>query len=138
MKIIFAGALLLMLCVFAASFTDKEGVCHKYKNGKFFMRFRLGDNEEIAFICTRNGNVQTEENRDTHTRTKLQIKWVRECTYEMRFVSTTQKVTDEDFALRKRAVHTVQITGGTDKYYLYTHTISLRRGSRSDTAWIIK
>ncbi|MDR6341493.1 hypothetical protein HNQ91_004566 [Filimonas zeae] len=138
MKWIFTSAVLLILCSLTVSFTDKEAVCHKYRNGKYLMRFRLDNSKEIAFICTRNGNWQTEENRDTHARSTLKIKWVRECTYEIRFVSTTQKVSAEDLALRKKALHTVQITGGTDRYYLYTHTSSLHKNSRSDTAWIIK
>lgn len=133
MKKVFSGIALLISGVLVLSFSDGSGKCSKYKDGKFSL---FGRSTGLHYIITRKGSTQTEITVETGSISKLSIKWLSDCSFEMKFISSTRKMDAETRKLYENMILTVQILGGTDRYYVCRSTSNIDSSPSTDTMWI--
>jgi hypothetical protein len=136
-KRLFNLVLIVSLCFCFWSFADDKSSCSKYKTGTFLFNSK-SYGKTISCTCIRKENVQTDIDNITGEITKAGIRWLGDCTFEMRLISTTRKLSKSELAAEKKVVLTVNITGGTDRFYLFNATHNLYKGIISDTVWIKK
>lgn len=132
---LFFWMLMIGLCVIAWSFTDGKASCSKYKTGTFLYKFNR-NGQSANYVCIRKGNVQTEKDRATGKTTTLNIKWLGDCTFEMRFAAKSERLSKEELEIAKKLVLTVTILGGTDDYYIFNSVSNLYKYNLTDTMWI--
>lgn len=106
MRYLFAALLLISTCSF-----DEQVNCRKIRNGKF----SIADDSGQVWTLIRNGNIQTEENKELGLKFSFQVKWLGDCTY----ILSNPKLLkgDAKFALPKSLIVTTEVLNVTGKFY---------------------
>jgi hypothetical protein len=115
----------------SGSFGKKETNCAKYKNGTFI--YYLKGTPKIQFIIKRQDSTQTETNLSTGDFTKLKVKWLSECIYELKFLESNLKYPD---SVRKSMVLRNEILSTTNDYYVFKSQATNLNFTLIDTAWV--
>src|SRR4051812_24131133 len=108
MKIKFELALTFLLATLflACSGYHRPADCSQLKTGDFI--FRLHRPNAPTFYISRNDSIQTEIDIDRHDTTTLTIHWSDPCTYELKMIKTTARMTDSQQAIRANTVVTTK------------------------------
>lgn len=126
-------SLLLVISSFGHVASTNKG-CEQFKSGKYL--FKLDSpGRYISFLIDRNDSIQTETEKSTGKYTKLSIKWVEPCTYEVKMLETTFDFPDSVQQIRKSTPTRTQIISWTNDYYIFK--ISRADYIMTDTMWIV-
>jgi hypothetical protein len=118
-------------------YPPKDVKCDQYRNGTFYYHFKM--NEKIShFTFTRNDSTQAEVNNDNGNIALYNIRWIDNCSYELKFIEGTEKLPENLLSLKKKMVIKTTILAGTNEYYLFKSTSNLSDGVLSDTIWLKK
>ena len=109
--------------------------CSTYKNGEFRYKFSL-DGKFIFFSIKRNDSLQYEKNLTTGESAVYKITWVDSCTYELQYLKGNTHSSQEELEMRKKAIITTKIIGGSEKFYLFKTSSSLNKIGLTDTIWV--
>ena len=103
--------LVLLIGIMSSSF-GQELNCNRFKNGSFKLMDSLSGNT----IITRQGKSQIEFNSLLNLRVKFKVKWIDDCTYELKY----KKVLDNpnNIELSKKMILTVKIIETRKKSYI--------------------
>jgi hypothetical protein len=127
--------LALGFLLFASGSTiDKEAACSKYKNGTFIYYLK-GTPKNIQFTIKREDSIQTETNLATGDYTKLQVKWISECVYELKFLESNLQYSD---SVKKSLVLRNEILLAAEDYYVFKSQAKNHDFTLVDTAWVKK
>lgn len=109
--------------------------CSAYKQGEFRYKFSL-DGKLIFFSIKRDDSLQYEKNLNTEESAVYKITWVDSCTYELRYLKGNTHSSQEELEMRKKAIITTNIIGGSEKFYLFKTSSSLNKIGLTDTIWV--
>lgn len=115
--------------------TQPKADCAKYWTGKFYYHFTIDDISSVYTII-RTDSTQQEINDETHDTTTLQVTWLSECTYELRFLRSTEVLSDSDDQMRKQFVVQTTIESGDGRYYTSHTKNNLDHDIGTDTIWL--
>ena len=111
--------------------------CSKFKTGTFLFRYRTL-NETINFLLIRNKTSQTEINKTTGDSSTYRIRWINECSYELKFLSGTEILADSLLRLRKSTTITTTIVEANNDYCRFKVKSDKSDYTLEDTMWIQK
>ena len=111
--------------------------CKEYRIGTFYYHFNV-DNGVRYYTVTRNDSMQIETNDDSGDIAKLKLHWIDPCTYEMRFIESTEILPKNLLDLKKTMLLKTSILYGTEKYYIFKATSNLSNHELQDTVWLTK
>jgi hypothetical protein len=109
--------------------------CRAFKNGTFVFRPQ-GGKTQWSYLITRTDTLQIEEEQPTGGRSVLAVKWLNDCTYQVRLVSSTIAFPDSIQQLRKTIPLTTQILQTTAHYYIFRSQRAPGDAAFIDTLWI--
>jgi hypothetical protein len=90
----------------------------------------------MLYAITREDTVQTELNKLNGDITQNSIKWISDCTYELRLLESTAVYPDSIKELRMASTLTVEIVSFTDLYYIYQSKSDVADRVMTDTLWV--
>ena len=116
-------SLLLLVFVLLQLLSDAQiADCSKLKTGTFYYYLK---NSSDFFIDIRDDNYLHETNASTGDSSVYEIKWTDDCTYALKYVSGSEKMSDETLQLLKKHKLVYQITAATKDYY-FLKVISIK------------
>lgn len=129
----------LLICFFpiVVLCQKKSDECKGLKEGIFYNYPKLS---ESRILIERFGKYQKETDQKTGDSTLWEIKWKSDCVYTLNFISSNQKLAEEEAALLKKKKATIlyKIEDITDNYY--TFTVFMNKISNlplaTDTVWL--
>ncbi len=125
------------LILSAHLYVPNRNKCDQYRNGTFYYHFKI--NEKISqYTVTRNDSMQIEANDKTGDIAKYSIRWIDNCSYELKFIGGSKILPEELLNLKKTMVVQTTILSGTTEYYLFKSTTNLTKLVLSDTIWLKK
>jgi hypothetical protein len=111
--------------------------CDQYRNGTFYYHFKI--KEKIShYIMTRNDSMQIETNSESGNIAKYKIRWMDNCSYELKFIEGTEILPEKLLNLKKTMLIQTSILSGTKEYYLFKSKTNLNDLVLTDTIWLKK
>ena len=132
-QVLATGACSLMLS--ACSSAPDKAECRSFKTGHFLLR-QDTPGFHYAALIERTNDVQTETDQITGDVSTLAVKWIDDCHYELRLISSTKPYSDSIQHMRRTVPLRTEIVNGTSRYYVFQ---SQRRSSdpvMRDTMWV--
>jgi hypothetical protein len=111
--------------------SSKNSKCDQFKAGNFEYH-----SNGMLYAITREDTVQTELNKLNGDITQNSIKWISDCTYELRLLESTAVYPDSIKELRMASTLTVEIVSFTDLYYIYQSKSDVADRVMTDTLWV--
>jgi hypothetical protein len=108
--------------------------CRAVKTGTFVFRPQ-GGRSKWSYVITRTDSLQTEVEQPGGGRSVLAVKWLNDCTYQVRLVSSTIPYPDSIQQLRKTSPLTTEILRTTDRYYVFRAQRAPTDAAFVDTLW---
>jgi hypothetical protein len=105
--------------------------CGRFKTGRFESH-ALG----MIFKISRNDTIQTEIIPAFGDTTKISVKWLDDCHYQLQMLESNVAYPDTVEHLRKKAIIAVEIINWTNDYYIYKAGDNLTNKTSIDTLWI--
>ena len=136
MKLFLTLTLIILFTSISCSNKRSPLNCKKMKTGKFTGLFPMGG-KQTRFNIIRNDSIQIETNEDNGAVGKLRISWPDDCTYKLKFISTTEKLNKDELYFREKAILTTRIVETTDMYYVFKTKADLVDMELTDTLWIL-
>jgi hypothetical protein len=104
----------------------KQGVFHSYPK-----------NTADHFVTKRDGDFDHETNIKTGDTALWQLKWTGNCSYTLKYISGSGKMTAEALEILKKRRFVNQVAGVTDTYYLVSTYLDKASGPplQTDTMW---
>ena len=130
---------ILVLCIFLLSCKSnpKRLDCVRFKTGSFDLRLK-SNTGTISFTIFRNNTIQTEINDRTSDTTKYRIIWRDDCTYLLKFLRTTESLSDSLLRLKKSMTITTSFVETANDYYLFQSKSDKSDYLYEDTIWVKK
>jgi hypothetical protein len=132
-QLLATAACFLMLS--ACSSSPDKVECQGFKTGHFLLRQDAPDFHYAAFI-DRTNDVQTETDQITGDVSTLAVKWVDDCHYELRLISSTKPYPDSIQYMRKTVPLRTEIVDGTSRYYVFQAQRRPTDPVMRDTMWV--
>lgn len=107
--------------------------CAQFKKGSFVYR-----SQGMQFAINRADTIQTEVDKTSGAITKTSVRWISDCSYELKLLEMSAAPNDSIAAIAKKVTVTVSIERWTDKYYTYRATVNDKGPAVIDTLWIVK
>ncbi len=124
---------LLVLTLFICSCQkDISKDCKQIKNGHF-----LWKHKNITVSVNRKDSIQIERQIGTKNYNRLSVRWIDDCHYQLKIISSNFQVPDSIKKIRNNDILTTEILEVTNDYYIYECTYS-SNVSVIDTMWIKK
>ncbi len=116
-------------------FSQNSISCQDFKLGVFYM---YPKNDTGSFIIYRTGDIQKEVNLVTGDSAIWKIKWIDDCAYQLKFISTSGKLTAEQRELQSKHDLVISITGGGKDYYTFQGSFDNSKNPvvMYDTMWL--
>lgn len=125
----------LYLLISCADKEEKD--CSRFKTGKFiyFIKF-----QNTKYLVERNDSFQTETNQITGSVNKYEIKWLDECSYELKFISKVPEDTAPNEMMNKTRAIPLKTTilKSTEDYYVFEAKKEGIPMVLRDTMWVKK
>lgn len=118
MKAFLLASLLLAAAFSACRFSPAASACQRFRQGQFVYHVR-GPEGRLDILVTRHDSVQTELYQQTGDVSRLAIRWVDSCSYELRLLESTLKFSAAVQEARKRNVLRTEIISSTTDYYIF-------------------
>lgn len=131
LKLPFWTLIALIVLVVLNCTLPKEKTCDQFKIGDFEYR-----SNGLLYLIGRGDTVQTEVNKANGDITKNSIKWISNCSYQLRILESNSIYLDSINKLRMASTLTVEILRWTDDYYIYKSQSDLVDHVVIDTLWI--
>lgn len=128
---------LLILIISCSSEKNKKDSCEQYKNGKFLYHFR-GHDKDFFFSVVRNDSIQIETDKKTGIYSKLSVKWIDKCKYELKMLETTFPISDSIKKISMTIPLKNEIISFTNDYYVFKSQRDNSNSVLTDTMWIEK
>lgn len=136
-KIIKAIALNFSFFLCCCSISKKTDNCTKYKTGSFSFHFE-NQQETVYFTFIRNDSMQIETNQNTGDISEFIIKWIDECSFQLKFIKGTENLTEDLLQFKKTMTITTTILHAADNYYLFEAKSDKSDYVLTDTIWVNK
>jgi len=121
----------VILVVLLACTSQVKNDCTQFKTGDFEYR-----TNGLLYAISRKDSLQTETNKINGGVTKTSIKWLNDCSYQLRFLETSQIYPDSIDQLIRTTYLTIEVLNWTDYYYVYIAKSNLTDYVMTDTLWI--
>jgi hypothetical protein len=115
--------------------SSEKGSCSQYRTGKFRYHVK-GKNNNNYFVIERNESTQQETNEKTSATSTASVKWINNCTYELRYLEGAKHLSASSSRLKKSIVIKTEIVRGTDEYYIFRSKSSVSDKVLQDTMWV--
>lgn len=126
-----------VLCILLLSCAlHKNKGCRQFRSGSFEISTRI-DGNKVTHSIVRENDIQTETDKRTGQYSKLSVKWIDECRYELLVIETTMPFPDTIQKMRRTIPLKTEIISWTNDYYVFK---SYRENSPifQDTLWVVK
>ena len=125
----------LSLFPFVSYSQDKSIGCKNLKDGIFHF---YPKNTAVHHISRREDNRQYESNVNTGDTIAWEIKWLNDCTYSLKYLSGSAKLSDEDLTMLKKHKLVFQIESVKEDYYVFTGHFdkTSNQSFQKDTMWL--
>jgi hypothetical protein len=129
-------ALLLTLASLAACSKSADPAdCKRFKTGHFrFVAHQSG--MAYSWLIDRTDSIQTETDEVTGDVSKLSVKWVDDCHYQLKLMSSTRPFPDSIQQIRKTVALQTEITEATSHYYIFSSFRDKSELVLTDTMWV--
>lgn len=116
-------------------FCQNSSSCQNFKTGVFYI---YPKNDTGRFVITRTGDVQKEVDLVTGDSTIWKIKWMDDCVYQLKFISTSGKLSAEQRELQTKHDLVISITGSGKDYYTFQGSFDKVKNPviMYDTMWL--
>jgi hypothetical protein len=111
--------------------------CSRYKKGTFYYHLKISDSD-YSYTIYRNDSTQIEQTDKTGYRARYRMRWLTNCSYELRLIDQTEPITKELLEIKMKMVIKTTILQGNSSYYLFRSTSSLSTNILTDTIWLRK
>ena len=91
----------------------------------------------VQYEINRNDKFQSEVNLSTGDTTTLNIDWVEDCKYRLRFVKTTEKISSVELEFKKAMLLECEVLKTHDDYYVFRTSTTGNSAFLQDTMWIV-
>ena len=131
----FYAMFVLSISLVSAIAQSNTGSCEIFKQGIFHS---YPKNSSDHFTIVREGEFQEEKNTKSGDILKWQIKWINNCTYRLKHISSSSKMNAETAALYKEHSIVYQIREITAAYYVFTVYLDNVENDplHTDTVWL--
>jgi len=124
-------SLLVLLLFMSSCYKNIDKECKQLRNGHFMWKYK---NKVVSVY--RKDSIQIERQIGTNKYDKVNIRWIDDCHYELKILSSTFSASDSVRKNRKSDVLIIEILKVTKDYYLYECTSKILNSSIIDTMWI--